>query len=138
METDAQKIVDYLTSIPAWYLATAENNQPHVRPFSFAALDEGLIWFATATHKDCYREMVANPAVELTAWKPGAGWIIMRGNATFPAQQSKQVRHDARVHLESLGESYEGDDDPQLVLFTLDNPQAWLCEIDGSWNPLTL
>lgn len=31
METDAQKIVDYLTSIPAWYLATAENNQPHVR-----------------------------------------------------------------------------------------------------------
>ena len=143
MEDATKLIVDYLTSVPAWYLATAEVAaggavQPHVRPFSFAMEQDGRIQFCTATTKDVYREMAANPQVELTAWKPGSGWIIMRGNATFPAQQSKQVRHDARVHLESLGESYEGDDDPQLVLFTLDNPQAWLCEIDGSWNPLTL
>ncbi len=33
-------IVDYLTSVPAWYLATCEGDQPHVRPFSFAAVQD--------------------------------------------------------------------------------------------------
>lgn len=40
--TGNELIVDYLTSVPAWYLATVEDTlegaQPHVRPFSFAAL----------------------------------------------------------------------------------------------------
>lgn len=62
-------VLDYLTSIPAWYLATCEGDQPHVRPFSFAALEGGRLWFCTATTKDVYRELQANPKFELTAWK---------------------------------------------------------------------
>ena len=30
-------IVDYLTSVPAWYPATCEGDPPHVRLFSYAA-----------------------------------------------------------------------------------------------------
>ena len=85
--TGNELIVDYLTSVPAWYLATVEDTpegaQPHVRPFSFAALQDGEIQFCTATTKDCYREMQAIPRVELTAWKPGRGWIILRGRANL-------------------------------------------------------
>ena len=73
--------LDYLTSIPAWYLATVEDDQPHVRPFSFAAAQDERIWFCTATTKDVYRELERNPKFELTAWKPGSGWIILRGRA---------------------------------------------------------
>ncbi len=29
-------VLEYLTSVPAWYLATSVDGQPHVRPFSFA------------------------------------------------------------------------------------------------------
>ena len=35
-----EEIVDYLTGIPAWFLATIDESdtaQPRVRPFSFAA-----------------------------------------------------------------------------------------------------
>ena len=28
-------VLEYLTSVPAWYLATSVDGQPHVRPFSF-------------------------------------------------------------------------------------------------------
>lgn len=28
-------IIEYLTAVPAWYLATCEGDQPRVRPFSF-------------------------------------------------------------------------------------------------------
>ena len=94
--TGNELIVDYLTSVPAWYLATVEDTlegaQPHVRPFSFAALQDGEIQFCTATTKDCYREMQAIPRVELTAWKPGRGWIILRGRANLEDRANATVR----------------------------------------------
>ena len=31
-------VLEYLTSVPAWYLATSVGGQPHVRPFSFAQI----------------------------------------------------------------------------------------------------
>lgn len=134
----AQTIVEYLTSAPAWYLATSEDGQPHVRPFSFAALDAGRIWFATATTKDVYRELAANPRFELTAWKPGHGWIILRGAADLTDCASAPTRHAAWKHLESLGETYDGPDDARLTLFSFTEGEAWLCDIDGSWTPIAL
>ena len=35
--TGNEKILQYLSAVPAWYLATSVNDQPYVRPFSFAA-----------------------------------------------------------------------------------------------------
>ena len=138
MTTGTQTIVDYLTSVPAWYLATCEGDQPHVRPFSFAAEEGGRIWFATATTKDVYRELEANPRFELTAWKPGHGWIILRGRADLVDRAGDRVREDAWRHLESLGESYDGPDDARLTLFSMTDAEAWLCDIDGTWSPIAL
>ncbi len=41
--TGNETILQYLTNVPAWYLATSVNDQPHVRPFSFAAEQDGKI-----------------------------------------------------------------------------------------------
>ena len=137
-QTGTQTIVDYLTSVPAWYLATCEDDQPHVRPFSFAAEQDGRIWFCTATTKDVYRELAANPKFELTAWKPGSGWVILRGKADLQDQANDDVRHAGFEHLAALGESYDGPDDETLTFFSVTEPQAWICDIDGSWNPVLL
>ena len=40
-------VLEYLTSVPAWYLATSVDGQPHVRPFSFAQIQDGKLWFVT-------------------------------------------------------------------------------------------
>lgn len=133
-----ETVVDYLTSIPAWYLATCEGDQPHVRPFSFAAIQDGRIWFCTATTKDVYRELQANPKFELTAWKPGSGWVIMRGVADLEDRANAEVRRAGYEHMTGLGESYDGEDDPALTFFTVNDLQAWICDIDGSWNPVEL
>ena len=50
--TGNETVLQYLTSVPAWYLATSVDDQPHVRPFSFAAEQDGKLWFCTATTKD--------------------------------------------------------------------------------------
>lgn len=136
--TGNQTIVDYLTSVPAWYLATCEGDQPHVRPFSFAAEQDGRIWFCTATTKDVYRELQANPKFELTAWKPGSGWVVLRGKADLHDEANAAVRRAGFEHMVGLGESYEGKDDPELTFFSFTDAHAWICDIDGSWNPVNL
>lgn len=133
-----ETILEYLTQVPAWYLATSEGSQPHVRPFSFAAEQDGRLWFCTATTKDVYRELQDNPLFELTAWKPGSGWIVMRGRADLQDKASSEVRQAGFAHMVGLGESYEGANDPQLTFFSYTDAQAWVCDIDGSRTPLKL
>ena len=50
-------VLEYLTSVPAWYLATSVDGQPHVRPFSFAQIQDGKLWFVTARTKDVWQEL---------------------------------------------------------------------------------
>ena len=38
-----EKVLQYMTSVPAWYLATSVDGQPHVRPFSFAQIQDGRL-----------------------------------------------------------------------------------------------
>ena len=69
-----ERACSYLRRIPAWYLATtdvADGYQPRVRPFSFAMVDDGKLWFCTSRDKDVWAELSANPKFELSGWKPG-------------------------------------------------------------------
>ena len=141
--TGNELIVDYLTSVPPWYLATVEED-PGGRPAPRAPLQlrlqdgEGPVH--TATTKDCYREMQANPRVELTAWKPGRGWVILRGRANLEDRANATVRErTSNTWSPSAGNTRTrpGRPAPQPS-FTIDDAEAWLCDIDGSWNPIEL
>lgn len=131
-------VCEYLNKVPAWYLATSVDGQPHVRPFSFAQIQDRHLWFCTATPKDVYRELQQNPRFELTAWRTGHGWIILRGAADFSRDPGVEVREAAYRHLKSIGEPHDGPNDPELAPFTFTDAEAWLCDIDGSWRPLQL
>ncbi|WP_251231228.1 pyridoxamine 5'-phosphate oxidase family protein [Adlercreutzia aquisgranensis] len=138
-ENGLETILDYLTSVPAWYLATVDGEgQPHVRPFSFAEIQDGRLWFCTSTEKDVYHELQRNPRFEATAWKTGYGWVILRGRADLEDRASESMRRNGFDHMVALGESWESADDARLTFFSVADPQAWICDIDGSWNPVAL
>ena len=130
-------VLSYLRAVPAWYLATSVGGQPHVRPFSFAARQDDKIWFCTATTKDVWEELVQNPRFEATAWWPGHGWLILRGRAGMQDAAAPGMREAGWRHLEGLGEHYEGSDDPTLVFFSAEEPEAWICNHD-TWQPVDL
>ena len=130
--------LEYLTDIPAWFLATCEGDQPHVRPFSFVAEQGGKLWFCTARTKDVYRELEANPKFELSGWKPGRGWIVLRGRAGLADEARPDLRRAGYEHMAGLGESYDGADDPALTFFSVEDPVAWIADIDGSKQFLRL
>ncbi len=132
-----ETVLQYLTAVPAWYLATSVDGQPHVRPFSYAAIQDGRLWFVTATTKDVWRELLVNQRFEATSWWPGHGWLILRGKAGLVDGVSDEIRQAGFDHLTALGESYSGPDDPVLVFFSVEEPQAWICDHD-TWNPVAL
>ena len=135
--TGIEKVLQYLTAVPAWYLATSVDGQPHVRPFSFAAEQGGKIWFCTATTKDVWEELCQNPRFEATAWWPGHGWLILRGRAGLDDQVGDDVRYAGFAHLSGLGESYDGPCDPTLTFFSVEEPEAWICNHE-EWAPVDL
>ena len=53
---------------PTFFLATSENDKPHVRVITLFSADENGLIFATGKHKDLYKQLMANPQVELLFW----------------------------------------------------------------------
>ena len=137
MNPGIETVVDYLSSVPAWYLATCEGDQPHVRPFSFVAGFDGRIWFCTGKQKDVFRELQKNPRLEASAWKPGSGWLVLRGEADLTDEVNDLIRRAGFAHMRSLGEAYDGVEDANLTFFSVKNPRAWICDIDGSETELS-
>ncbi len=130
-------VLQYLQAVPAWYLATSVDDQPHVRPFSYAAEHDGRVWFVTATTKDVWQELLQNQKFEATSWWPGHGWLILRGLAGLNDEVTPEIRQAGYDHLTALGESYDGPDDPTLVFFSVEQPQAWICN-HTEWVPVEL
>lgn len=131
------EVVSYLTSIPAWYLATIDERdpaQPRVRPFSFACADAGKLWFCTSRDKDVWRELACNPKFELSGWKPGAYWIVVAGEADLAddAVASERVRQAGFTHMVGIGEAHESANDGRLAFFSVRRARVRFCDIDGS------
>ena len=135
--TGIDTVLSYLSSVPAWYLATSVDGQPHVRPFSFTRKQDGKIWFCTATTKDVWEDLLANQLIEATSWWPGHGWLILRGRAGLDDCVNDEIRREGYEHLTGLGEHYDGPNDPTLVFFSVEQPQAWICNHD-EWKPVEL
>ncbi len=132
-----------LRRIPAWYLATtdvADGHQPRVRPFSFAMVDDGKLWFCTSRDKDVWAELSANPKFELSGWKPGECWIVLTGEAALEddAVASDKVRQAGFKHMVGIGEEHESANDGRLAFFSVRNIAVRFCDIDGSEERLDL
>lgn len=62
---ERQELFDVMNANPAVHLATVENGEPRVRAvFLYSAGDDGVI-FHVGKYKDVYRQIAANPSVEL-------------------------------------------------------------------------
>lgn len=138
-----ERACSYLRRIPAWYLATidvTDGNQPRVRPFSFAMVDNGKLWFCTSHDKDVWAELSANPKFEVSGWKPGECWIVLTGEAALEDDTvvSDRVREAGFKHMLGIGEEHESANDGRLAFFSVRNIVARFCDIDGSEERLEL
>lgn len=79
-----KKVVEFLTTNPVQYLATVgRDGKAKCRPFMFCFEQDGKLWFCTNNQKDVYKDMQANPYVEVTVSSPSYTWIRLHGKVVF-------------------------------------------------------
>ena len=104
---DMQKIADYLGECGVFYFGTVKDDAPVIRPLGFKMVVDGQLYFGIGTHKDAYKQLVANPNVYVCGTKPdGKSWIRIAGKAVCdddPAMIDKAF--EAAPHLKPLYEN---------------------------------
>ena len=65
-----EEVIQFLKECGTYYLATAEGDQPRVRPFGTAHVFEGKLYIQTGKVKPVSHQMLANPKIEICPfWK---------------------------------------------------------------------
>ena len=66
-----KKVVEFLQANPVQYLATVgTDGKAKCRPFMFAGEMDGKLWFCTNNQKEVYKDMQANPEIEISVSSP--------------------------------------------------------------------
>lgn len=102
---------------PTYFLATIDGDQPRVRPFGTIDLFEGKIYIQTGKSKDVYKQIAANPKVEICAWA-GNDWL--RIAATLVPDDRVEAKKHMLDNYPDLRGMYDENDDNTIVLYLKD------------------
>ncbi|MDR1525524.1 MAG: pyridoxamine 5'-phosphate oxidase family protein [Tannerella sp.] len=119
-----EEILDFLNRCRTFYLGTVdEDNRPHVRPFGFVMEWNGKPAFCTATVKDVYRQLQANPYVEICSFMPDTmQWMRISGKTGFTDEIA--AKRKVLETMPELRDIYRSEDNPVLTCFFLEEGEA--------------
>jgi uncharacterized pyridoxamine 5'-phosphate oxidase family protein len=105
---NADKVVKFLQESKVFFIATDEGGQPRVRPFGVALNIDGKVSICTGAYKNVYKQILANPKVEISAMSAdGSKWIRIYGELENVTTESNQQKFfDAAQGLDKL---YSGE-----------------------------
>ena len=128
-----QKVVEFLQKNPVQYLATVgRDGKAKCRPFMFCFEQDGKLWFCTNNTKDVYKDMLANPEVEVSVSSPEYAWIRLHGKAVF--EDNKSVKEGCMNNPIVKGQ-YQTADNPIFEVFLTG---SIVCEQKRIWcNSIT-
>ena len=109
-----QEVYKFLKEAGVYYLATVEGDQPRVRPFGTAEIFENHLYIQTGKKKDVFKQIEANPYVELCAFNNGT-WIRVSGKLVLDDRiEAKKDMLDKNPDLRSM---YDENDENTAVLY---------------------
>ena len=104
-----ERVCQFLKDAGVYYLATAEGDQPRVRPFGTAHIFDGKLYIQTGKVKPCSRQILANPKVEICAFHQGT-WIRIAGTLKEDDRiEAKKSMLDAYPNLRSMYDEHDGN-----------------------------
>lgn len=124
------EVVKFLSENPVQYLASAGlDGKAKCRPFMFALEQEGKLWFCTNNQKEVYKEMQANPNIEVSISSPTYAWIRLNGNVVF--ENNMSVKEACMLNPIVKGQ-YNEASNPIFEVFYLENAQATIADFSGN------
>lgn len=125
-----KKVVEFLKANPVQYLATVgRDGKAKVRPFMFLFEQDGKLWFCTNNQKDVYKDMMANPEIEVCVSDPTYAWIRIHGKAVF--KDNKAVKEGAMGNPIVKGQ-YQTADNPIFEVFYIENAHGAIADFSGN------
>lgn len=109
-----ERVYQFLNEAGTYYLATADGDQPRVRPFGTILLMGGKLYIQTGKVKDVSKQIAANPKAEICAFKDGK-WL--RVACELVNDDSHEVKVAMLDKMPTLKAMYSADDDNMQMLY---------------------
>ena len=109
-----EKVYQFLNEAQTYFLATAEGDQPRVRPFGTILMYNGRLYIQTGKVKPVSRQISANPKVELCAFKDGR-WLRLSGE--LENDDDRGAKEAMLEKMPSLKAMYSPDDGNMQMLY---------------------
>ena len=109
-----ERVCQFLDEAKVYYLATADGDQPRVRPFGTAMVFEGKLYIQTGKIKPVSKQLARNPKAEICAFAGGA-WVRVAGElANDDRIEAKEAMLNKYPNLKGM---YSATDDNTQVLY---------------------
>ncbi len=124
-QANMNEVQAFLKECGTFFIATADGDQPRVRPFGVSEIIDGRLYIMTGKVKDVFKQMAQNGKFEICALKSsGSEWMRLSG--TLVNDETLTVKEEFLNRNESLKSMYKADDDNMAVLY-ITNATARFC-----------
>lgn len=130
---DGKEVLKFLDEAGVFFLATEEGDQAKCRPLGFKMMKDGHLCFGVGTHKNVYKQLLANPKCEITACVKDH-WIRITGSAV-PVKDPAYIAAAEEV-LPMLKDIYNEKSGLTLGIFYVKGTAAF-CNIMGQAEETT-
>jgi uncharacterized pyridoxamine 5'-phosphate oxidase family protein len=128
------KINDFLSETGVFFLATEDGDQPKIRPLGAHLEMDGKVLFGIGDFKEVYRQMKANPQVEIVACKQDGNWLRYTGKAVFETDEKyAEAMLDAAPNLRNIYNEKTGN---KMAVFHIENASAVVIPVMGAGESL--
>ncbi len=109
-----KRVYEFLKKAEVYYLATAEGDQPRVRPFGTVLIFEGKLYIQTGKCKPVSHQLAKNPKAELCAFTGGEWLRVTCELVEDDRREPRKAMLDAYPDLRAM---YDEDDGNTEVLY---------------------
>ena len=125
--SNAAKVNEFLEKAGTFMFLTTDGDQPKGRPFGFKMLADDRLYFGCGTFKNVFRQLTANPRVEVLAVSGGE---FMRYDGTATIVKDDALLAKVREAMPEIMALYD-QNGWEMGLFYLENGHA---EIRGLFD----
>ena len=111
------EVMEFIKKSEGYFIATAEDDQPRVRPFGSMNKYDNKFYIQTGKSKDVSKQIAGNPKVEICA-KSGAEWV--RVKAVLVEDESIKAQQSMIDAIPALQATYKAGDGNCQVFYLKD------------------
>jgi len=128
------KINDFLNETGTFFLASCDGDQPKVRPLGLHMEMDGKVLFGIGDFKDVYKQLIANPKVEIAACRKDGHWLRYTGKAVFETDPKyAEAALEASPGLKNIYNETTGN---KMMIFHLEDATAVDIAVMGAGESL--